>query len=51
MFSFARPSRFLLSSPPGLTRRSMLKCASQWIAGSSPAMTIVEGRFDDGTFV
>ncbi len=29
----------LSSSPPGLTRWSMLKCSSAWIAGSSPAMT------------
>src|SRR6185369_14435927 len=33
------PGRFLSSSPPGLTRWSMPACGSQWIAGSSPAMT------------
>jgi hypothetical protein len=27
---------FIDSSPPGLTRWSMLKCCSAWIAGSSP---------------
>jgi len=36
-----RDSRYraaFISSPPGLTRWSMLKCSSAWIAGSSPTM-------------
>ncbi|MGZ9103031.1 MAG: hypothetical protein ACXW3Y_09080, partial [Rhodoplanes sp.] len=47
--------RFLCSSPPGLTRRSMLNCRTlgkaTWIAGSSPAMTkeAVAGSSRQGT--